>query len=113
MSFSDETPTPMNDVEIQHLVRVLDDIDKPFAHFEVARDEFLRDTGAVFERSEREQANYTILNENGQPGAHVTNHTREHPLWDEDGPRLLATVLELQSKLRALLGATHAEAPAF
>jgi hypothetical protein len=97
-----DRPKPMSDAEIQHLVRVLEDIDKPFIHFTVPRDEFLRDTGAVFARSERELANYTVLSENGQPGAHVTNHMREHPLWDEDGPRLLATVLKWQARVKEL-----------
>jgi hypothetical protein len=102
MSFTADMPKPMNDVEIQHLVRVLDDIDKPFGHFTVTRKDFLRDAHAVHVRAAKEQANFTILNDSGKPSARVSTCTREHPLWDEDGPRLLATVLKWRARVKEL-----------
>ena len=90
--------TPMTDEELDALESVLEDMDKEFGHFEVERADFLKDSSGVYARAVREQANFTVTL-NGEPRGHHSVHQREWPVWETDGPRLLATVRELQEQI--------------
>ena len=96
------TPRPLSDAQIVHLQEVLRDIDKPFAHFTVTTEAFLADPPAVYARAKAEQANFTTVNADGKPSSHTTLFQREWPDWEEDGPRLLATVVHLKKELSVL-----------
>jgi ADP-ribose pyrophosphatase YjhB (NUDIX family) len=99
---ADDESETMSDEEIDALARMIEDEGKPFAHFTVPRAEYIADPRAVSERSDREQANFSVLDdETGKPRMHVTNFTRARPYWEDDGPRLLATVQKFRAQLRA------------
>ena len=102
----ENTPSPLTYEEEQHLRYVLAHENDPRKVAQVNCEDFADPRAAMMEaiRLQKEDGyDSVIILEEGKPRGTISNGGPERVYWEEEGPRLLATLDQARSKIAELL----------